>query len=162
MDARGWAIERFEHVRVVDDEFPRDDWYVRWNVRRASQGTPVYNFFEPFAAYSDERGPPGPLTSRYLDTPGVSLDPARVPEALRPLLRFAKEWAIGDDVERSRFVRGAALADKKAFVDAVAPRFADIERYSRAHENSEPVPHEVVALNLMAEAADVASHQLEP
>ena len=98
-----------------------------------------------------------PITSRYCDNPEVTLDPQRLPEQLRPLLRFAGTWAILDDVERSRFIAATPRDEKKAFVDAVTPFFNDIAQYSQEHEDAVPVPDEVIVLNLLAEAADTAS-----
>jgi hypothetical protein len=158
MEARGWRIERFEHSRPVDRDFPQDDATVRWRIRRASSGKPAYDFYPPFRAYEADESKA--IESRYLATPGVKLDPERVPEHLRALLRFAGEWAIGDDVERGRFIAAANHENKKEFVEAVAPLFEDIERYSRAHDNVVPVPDEVIVLNLLAEAADIASHDV--
>ena len=97
------------------------------------------------------------LTSRYCDNPEVTLDPQRLPEQLRPLLRFAGTWAILDDVERSRFIAATSRDEKKVFVDAVTPFFNDIARYSQQHDDAVPVPDEVIVLNLLAEAADTAS-----
>lgn len=161
METRGWTIDHFERVRKVDHDFPQADWSVRWHIRQASKGTPVYNFYKPLDFGTERHGDAKAVVSRYMDTPGVRLDPTRVPENLRPLLRFANAWAIGDDVERGRLVADTPLEDKKEFVRAVVPHFEDIERYSQAHANSEPVPHEVIVLNLLAEAADVASNHLE-
>ena len=97
------------------------------------------------------------ITSRYCDNPEVSLDPRQVPESLRPLLRFAAQWAILDDVERSRFIAETSRDDKKVFVDAVAPFFDEIALYAEKHADAVPVPDEVIVLNLLAEAADTAS-----
>jgi hypothetical protein len=100
------------------------------------------------------------VRSRLLDNPEVAIEPTRVPEELRPLLRFGATWVILDDVERSRFIESAPASDKHALVRAVVPRFDAIEAYSRRHAESAPVPDEVVLLNLIAEAADLASHDV--
>ena len=101
------------------------------------------------------------IHSRYLDNQEVQLDPQRVPENLRPLLRFGHEWAIGDDVERSHYIATAPLDRKKEFVDAVTPHFEEIEQFSRLHEDDVPVPDEVIVLNMLAEAADTAWHDVQ-
>ena len=157
MRARGWSISGFRVARPVDHTFPRRDADVRWKVRRASQGAPLYEFFAPLDYAGDSTGADAGITSRYVDSPGVHLEPARVPEALRPLLRFAA-WAIGDDVERSRAIAAASVTEREELVNAVTPHFAAIEDFARLHADDVPVPDEVIVLNLIAEAADIASH----
>lgn len=161
MRVRGWSIDSFRVARPVDHTFPRNDADVRWKVRHASGGTPVYEFYAPLEYATDRSAAGGEITSRYLASPDVDLDPARVPATLRPLLRFANAWAIGDDVERSQLIAGASAAEKKELVNAVTPHFAAIEDFARTHADDVPVPDEVVVLNLIAEAADSASHDLE-
>jgi hypothetical protein len=162
MARRGWRIDRFEVSRMVDEAFPRADPTVRVNIWRASKGIPTYNFYAPHRR-SKAATTNGAVTisSRYMDSPGVTINQARVPERLRPLLQFANEWAIGDDVERSDFIAGAPYNQKKAFVEAVTPLFDDIDTYARLNERAVPVPDEVIVLNLLAEAADVASHDVD-
>lgn len=158
MRARGWSIGDFRVGRPVDHTFPRHDADVRWKVRRASQGTPIYEFFAPLDYAADSAGAGTEITSRYVDSPDVHLDPARVPEPLRPLLRFASAWAIGDDVERSRVIAAASKAERAELVNALTPHFAAIEEFARLHANDVPMPDEVVVLNMIAEAADTASN----
>ena len=161
MSKRGWSIDTFVHSRLVDDDFPRANANVRANIWRASLGKPVYNFYAASRrSTTADAEEPGVIQSRYLDCPEVRIDTTRVPAPLHPLFRFAKDWAIMDDVERSAFIADAPIDQKKAFVAAVAPYFSDIEVYARSHEGSEPVPDEVIVLNLLAEAADIASHDV--
>ena len=158
MAVRGWRIDGFEVSRILDATFRSDNMSVRANIRLASHGRPVYRFYSA----SDRSTPAGagPIRSRYMDAPGVTVNPAHVPETLRSLLRFAGEWAIGDDVERRDFIAAAPDEEKRAFVEAVTPLFAEIEAYARTHERAVPVPDEVIVLNLLAEAADIASHDV--
>ena len=54
------------------------------------------------------------------------LDPAAVPEALRPLVPLAQVWGIGDDVDRAEFIARASPADREALRAAIAPHQARI------------------------------------
>ena len=156
MEARGWRIDHYKYKRPVDETFRQDSLDVRLRIRRAAKGESVYTVYPAFEYATKE----STMDSRYLANPDVQLDPARVPEPLRPLLRFADRWAITDDEERSGIIARASKADKKELVDAVTPLFDDIASFANAHENSVPVPDEVVVLNLIAEAADTASHDV--
>ena len=147
---------------MVDEAFPRANATTRVNIWRASKGIPTYEFYSPHRrSEATEENGAGAIGSRYMDSPGVTIDQTRVPETLRPLFQFANEWAIGDDVERSDFIAAAPRDRKKVFVEAVTPLFGDIETYARLHEHEVPVPDEVIVLNLLAEAADIASHDVE-
>jgi len=92
------------------------------------------------------------ITSRYADSPGVVIDPLRVPEDLRDLLPLAKKWAIGDDVERSEFRKSVPVAERKELFDRVFPKWDQLEQYCAEKRNEVPVPDEVVLLDMMSEA----------
>jgi hypothetical protein len=77
----------------------------------------------------------------------------KVPEDLRDLLPLAEKWAIGDDVERAHFRDSVPVAERKEFIDKVAPKWDRIEQYCAEKSNEVPVPDEVVLLDMMAEAA---------
>ena len=156
MEAKGWRIDHYKHKRPVDETFRQDSADVRLRIRLAAKGEPVYTFYPAFEYAVTE----SPADSRYLANPGVHLDPTQVPERLRPLLRFADRWAILDDEQRSSAIATASRDEKKELVDAVTPLFDEIASFASAHENSVPVPDEVVVLNLIAEAADTASHEV--
>jgi hypothetical protein len=162
MGRRGYVIERVHVARdTTGEDLAKRDWSVRMNTRVASRFGRQYVFYPPSPLWDAPVNAAGPdVRSRLLDNPEVAIDPARVPEELRPLLRFGATWAILDDVERSQFIKTAPASDKEALVRAVAPRFEAIEAYSRQHAESAPVPDEVVLLNLLAEAADLASHDV--
>ena len=157
MQRRGWQVDRFFFERRIDADFPQDDTSVRYNIRRAREGTPTYNFYRPGVWARTLREDSEEPVVRGLGEAGLELDPAKVPPNLRPLLRFVTDWAIGDDVERSRFIASVPREEREAFVAAVSPHFDEIARFAGAHEQDIPVPDEVVALNLLAEAADEAS-----
>ncbi len=96
--------------------------------------------------------PPDEIRSRYADSPGVVIDPLKVPEDLRDLLPLAKKWAIGDDVERSKFRESVSVEERKELFDEVSPKFDRVEQYCAAGRNEVPVPDEVVLLDMMSEA----------
>jgi len=117
---------------------------------------------DPTPATSPPADPSVPITSRYAEADGVSIDPNRIPEHLRHLLVYAKTWAIGDDVERDHFMRSVPLAEKKAFVDAVDPLQDELAKWSAEHRHDVPVPDEVVLYDMMAEAAAEAVAEVYP
>ena len=102
------------------------------------------------------------ITSRYAELDGVSLDPDRIPEKLRHLLGLARVWAIGDDVERQRFLESVSMEEKKAFVDAVDPLQEELAAWSQERSSDTPVPDEVVLYDMMAEAAAEAVAEVYP
>ena len=96
---------------------------------------------------------PSAISSRYAELKGVAINPANVPEALRPLIPYAKEWAIGDDVERSGYMASVSFELKEDFVTMVWPHMDAIESFCSKHRNETPVPDEVVLFDMMAKAA---------
>ena len=92
------------------------------------------------------------VTTRYADSEGVEIDEVKVPESLRPLIPFAKKWAISDDSERTTFQENIGFEEKKKFVDLVWPLMDEIEAYCSQLENEVPVPDEVVLFQMMMEA----------
>jgi len=64
-------------------------------------------------------GSPAP-SSRY------TLDPTQVPESLRHLVPLAREWGIGDDVERMEYIERSSAADREDLVTAIAPHHSEI------------------------------------
>ena len=96
-------------------------------------------------------GEPVKVTSRYAEAEGVRIDPARVPEELRSLIPLAKQWAIGDDVERDRYERSVSREERKAFVETVGPKMKTVEAFCAKHRDEIPVPDEVVLFDMMSE-----------
>jgi hypothetical protein len=92
----------------------------------------------------------------------VSIDPGKIPENLRHLADLARVWAIGDDVERQRFIESVPFEQKKAFVDAVDPQQDELAAWSHEHRDDTPVPDEVVLFDMMAEAAAEAVVDVYP
>ena len=52
---------------------------------------------------------------------GITLDPTKVPEDLRPLLPVIQEWGIGDDVDRGHKVDAATPEARQRLRDALTP-----------------------------------------
>jgi len=106
------------------------------------------------------------ITSRYADIEGVSVDPQSIPEKLRHLIPLAKEWAIGDDVERSEYmdrINETLHPQLQAFVDAVWPLLQPIQDWCQAQETKTPVPDEAVLFSMMCEAcAEAGAMYVEP
>ncbi len=134
-----------------------------WNSGRGGDAAPgAASTGDKTATPVPPTDPAGPITSRYAEADGVSIDPNRIPEHLRHLLDYARVWAIGDDVERDHFMRSVPLAEKQAFVDAVDPLQDELAKWSAAHRHDVPVPDEVVLYDMMAEAAAEAVAEVYP
>ena len=56
----------------------------------------------------------------------AALDPAQVPESLRHLVPLARQWGIGDDLERTKQIERSSAADRDALAAALAPHHAEI------------------------------------
>lgn len=81
-------------------------------------------------------------SSRY------EVDPDRVPESLRHLVPLARQWGIGDDVERMEFIERSSAADRDALADALDPHHADITAWLDSFEPGE-MPDEAAAFMYM-------------
>ncbi len=64
-------------------------------------------------------------TDRSADTGqpagAVTLDPSKVPEALRSLIPIVQEWGIGDDVDRNHKVDAASAEARERLRQALTP-----------------------------------------
>jgi hypothetical protein len=74
----------------------------------------------------------------------VQLDPANVPEALRPLVPLAETWGIGDDVDRAELIARASTADREAVRTALAPHQARITAWLDSF-GTDPMTNEAAA-----------------
>jgi hypothetical protein len=79
----------------------------------------------------------------------------RLPEGFEELTKYAKRWAIGDDLERGEKMARAKSSTLKALWDAVLPRFADINAYLDQFD-AVLVPEEGCNLGAVAQAAEEA------
>jgi hypothetical protein len=56
----------------------------------------------------------------YADNrPTIKLDPAMVPENLRPLIPLAEKWGIGDDIIRGDVIKKSGASEKRELHDAL-------------------------------------------
>lgn len=101
------------------------------------------------------------ITSRYIDIPSVKIDTNNISENLRDLLPLAKEWAIGDDVERSYFISQTSKKEKKEFLKKVLPKIDEIERWCTRQREKTPVPDEAVLFDEMMEIARDIEYDLD-
>ena len=72
----------------------------------------------------------------------------KLPEQFSDLQEFVPQFAISDDVLRDESEKAASLELRRRFVDTVAPRLDDINRYLD-HHHDEPA----CLLGNLAEAA---------
>jgi hypothetical protein len=107
-------------------------------------------------------GQPLKLTSRYADADDVAFDLNKIPEDLRDLLPYAKEWAIGDDLERQAYAKSVSFEHKKAFVDAVMTKGDMLDSFHNAYKDANPIPDEVVVFDMMFEAAAELYPEVHP
>lgn len=70
--------------------------------------------------------PEGQAVEAAVAETAIQIDPARVPEDLRPLIPLAERWGIGDDVERGELIAQSSAPDREALKTAVAPHQARI------------------------------------
>lgn len=91
---------------------------------------------------------------------GLTLNPARLPPELQHLTPFIRDWAIGDDVERSEKQERARSPELRRLVDAVAPHWDGINAYLDAAHQQAPVADEAILLGWAAEAAAEAQIEL--
>ena len=88
------------------------------------------------------------VTSRY----DVTIDETKIPQAFRHLVEYAKYWAIGDDVERSRLMGLTLEKELQTFVDAAWPLRDEIDAWCRSHDDLRLIPDEAVLFDMMMNA----------
>ncbi len=152
LDKRGWDVRCFDFVTV----FTPGPELSKTNAVARARGS-YYDFLKwyvpPKGQTEDGLSSSSPvITSRYADAQGVAIDAENIPAALRHLVPHARVWAIGDDEQRGAFAKTQSREQKRAFVDAVRPHFAELEAWCAARRTETPVPDEVVLFNMMAEA----------
>ena len=153
LDKRGWDVRHFEFVTVFTPSSPK---LSKTNAAIRTRGS-YYDFLRwyvpPKGQTEDGLSSSSPvITSRYADAQGVAIDAESIPAALRHLVPHARIWAIGDDEQRGAFAETQSSEQKRAFVDAVRPHFAELEAWCAAGRTEMPVPDEVVLFDMMAEA----------
>jgi len=153
LDKRGWNVRRFEFVTVFTPPGPE---LSTTNAIARARGS-YYRFLRWYVPPEGqaENGPSSSspvITSRYADAQDVAIDAESIPAALRHLVPHARVWAIGDDVQRGAFAQTQSSEQKRAFVDAVRPHFAELQAWCATRRTETPVPDEVVLFDMMAEA----------
>ncbi len=77
---------------------------------------------------------------------GMSVDLSGLPEELRPLLPYLREWSIGDDVERSEKLGAASTEELLAFFQAAWPKLDAINARLDATMDMTPCPDDAMVL----------------
>ena len=62
-------------------------------------------------------------------------DTVKLPAEFSDLQAFADRFAISDDVDRDAATTSASDEDRQLFVDAVSPRFEEINAYLDHHDD---------------------------
>ncbi len=92
---------------------------------------------------------------------GLQLDPTRLPEEIRELAPLIREWAIGDDIQRSAKLENASEEELQALVEAVSPYWDAVNSWLDEANEENPVPDEAVLLSWLAEAAAEAETMID-
>lgn len=86
----------------------------------------------------------------------IELDPAKVPEAFRPLLLVARRWGIGDDGYRWDAVHAASADDLSEITEAVDRAGEALYDWLAGPEAGGTPTNEYVALTCLTIAYDEA------
>lgn len=155
MTKKGFDILKYQIAKFVPEEkYPKADRFSMSCVKLAKHKGTSYTFDRVSFEELKEIVEPQHIDvgSRYADTEKISIDPINIPKNLRSLIPFAKQWAIGDDKERERYMRTAPFPDKKAFVDTVWPMMDRLQAFHDQNKDKIPQPDEVVLFDMMTEA----------
>lgn len=85
----------------------------------------------------------------------------KVPELFRHLIPFAKNWAIGDDVERIEFMKRTPDEYLRLLVEVVGPFDCAIWNWCSSLHNDIPVADEVVIFDGLLQAVSEAKIMLQ-
>jgi hypothetical protein len=100
---------------------------------------------------------------RYADCDGVVIDESKIPANFRHLIKYAKQWSIGDDAIRGAVMDLVTLEEKKEFVDAVFPLLDEIQNWcSQAHSQGGAIPVEVDIFDTLWEPCSEARLEVYP
>jgi hypothetical protein len=87
--------------------------------------------------------------------PAITLDPGRVPPALRHLIPLAERWGIGDDLLRRRAVEQAPTEELEELQRVVEEHNDQFDAWLAGSESYSPTPSvEYLAFTHMRMAAD--------
>jgi hypothetical protein len=103
--------------------------------------------------------PAGEMRARYgltaANRPAISLDPAKVPAAMRPLIPLAERFGNGDDLIREDAVAKASPSEVEARRQAVAAHADAFDEWLAGPEADGPAfSEEHVAFSCLRMAAD--------
>ena len=85
---------------------------------------------------------------------GDKLNPAKVPNDLRPLLALAERWGIGDDVDREAALARATKAEQQTLRRAVEAHGSKITEWLDSFGADEAMSDEAAAFMYMQLAVD--------
>ena len=85
---------------------------------------------------------------------GSKLNPAKVPNDLRPLIPLAERWGIGDDVDREAALARATKAEQQKLRRAVEAHAAKITEWLDSFGADETMSDEAAAFMYMQLAVD--------
>ncbi len=91
---------------------------------------------------------------------GMSVDLSALPEDLRPLIPYLREWSINDDAECTEKQRAASTEELQALFDAVWPKMAAINAYLDEADKVTPYPDEAMLLGRLAECGSELQFEL--
>lgn len=91
---------------------------------------------------------------------GTEVDLSRLPSDLQPLVPLVRQWATGDDEERSQRLASASSGELQELQKAVEPHWDSINAYLDQNITSDE-PYEAIALDGFAQAAMEAASVLE-
>jgi hypothetical protein len=85
---------------------------------------------------------------------GSKLNPAKVPNDLRPLIPLAERWGIGDDVDREAALARATKAEQQKLRQAVEAHASKITEWLDSFGADETMSDEAAAFMYMQLAVD--------
>jgi hypothetical protein len=92
---------------------------------------------------------------------GLQLDPTRLPVEIRELAPLIREWATGDEIQRSARLENASEETLCRLVEAVSPHWDFINSWLDEVNEQDPVPDEAVLLSWLADAAAEAETMID-
>lgn len=82
--------------------------------------------------------------------PRLKIDPSKIPDNLKVVLPFLKEYSVSDDSERDELVENMSNDQKTALKETIFPVMPEIESYLDSFE-SKPFTHEASLILSLAE-----------
>jgi hypothetical protein len=153
MNKRGFDIIEFDNLnRLKEKDYPPENILLIKLAKKYGSNYRYFKLRQPEIDQEDNNMVPLEITSRYADIEDVMIDENKIPKELHDIIPYAKQWAISDDFERSKFLDLVAKEEIQEFYSAVFQKFDIIEEYCNQNRNKMPVPDEVVLFDSMLEA----------